>query len=283
MKRKWVVFVLALISIAALGTAAAGKDDVLESRWAASPVRVDGQDQDWQGVPVLTDPGSKAQYALMNDGQNLYVLFWFRDAASASTIGYTGMTIFFNADGKKSKDLGIHFYRKDLSADDLIASLQQKGQALSEEKKAEIRKQKAYSMFEADVVNKKKTPAPSDPAVQSQPPMFEAKSGQKVLIYEFRIPLSRINQAGGIGADPGKTIKVGFEWGGMTAEAMKGMMAGQTERSGMSGAGPGGVSGDINATRDDSRGVQAETNYRRDPRTRFHSLWVDVKLAVQGS
>ena len=45
-------------------------------------------------------------------------------------------------------------------------------------------------------------------------------------VYEFKIPLSRVAQAGAA-IQPGSPIKVGFEWGGMTNEIMKNIMAGR--------------------------------------------------------
>ncbi|MBA7630023.1 hypothetical protein ES703_37531 [subsurface metagenome] len=42
---------------------------------------------------------------------------------------------------------------------------------------------------------------------------------QKLLVFEFAIPLKRmIEQTSGVEIEPGKRVKVGFEWGGMTDE-----------------------------------------------------------------
>lgn len=266
---------LILASAAVLALPAFTKDAVGESAWAAAPVKIDGQSQDWQGVNFLIDKGSKAEYAFRNDGRNLYLIFVFKTPEAASTIEATGLRILYGEAGKKSKDHGVLFRKRSVTADGLIASLEKQGETLTEARKAEIRQKKDYVLFEADVTNPKKVPAPSDPAVKNEPPVFySAQTQGQSLVYECRIPLSRTNEPGGIGAGPGETVKLGFEWGGLTADMKRAMMA----PSGLSGASTG-LNDNIARERDDSaRGGGA--SLRHDPRTREHGFWVDVKLAA---
>jgi hypothetical protein len=285
MTRKWIVYPLVAAAVAALGAAGLAKDTVVASQWAAGPVKIDGLDQDWQDATFLTDPGSKAQYAVKNDGKNLYFLFLFKDPAVESTIEYTGMKVFLNTEGRKSKDLGVHFTKKEVTAEALISSLEKTGEVLTDERKAELRKQGVFHMFDADVINAKKAEAPADPTVKTDPPAYRSARNQRVLCWELRIPLSRINQAGGIGSEPGRTIKLGFEWGGMTAQVMKEMMAGKASQGGLSRQG-GGMTGAVGTPRDDTpRGatgdIESSFDYQRDPRVRLHSFWIDLKLAAQ--
>jgi len=277
--RKWTLFSLILVAVTVLAVPVSPKDTVVESQWAAAPVKIGGLEQDWQDSTFLTDGGSKAQYALKNDGKNLYIIFRFKDPMSPSTIEFTGLKVFFNTEGKKSTDLGIHFAKKRVTADTLIAYMEKKGETLTDARKAEIRKQSEYILFAADVIDVKKVPAPSDPAVQTDPPLFSAKFEDRVPVYEFRIPLSRTNQPGGLGSEPGKTVKLGFEWGGLTQEILRDMMAAQSARAGMMSQ-DAGMELHANDT-DSSRGMRAGGEYHRDPRTRFHSFWIDVKLATQ--
>ena len=95
-------------------------------------------------------------------------------------------------------------------------------------------------------------------------------------MYEFRVPLTRTNQPGGVGAEPGQTIRLGFDWGGLTAEMKRAMMA----------AGNRGASA-ANRGLDDSLGnYQNDTGggggayLSHDPRTRQHVVWTDVRLAA---
>ncbi len=282
MTRKLIALPVILAMVGVLAAPGWAKETTIDSRWAPVPIRVDGNDQDWQNVTLLTDEESGAQYALENDGRNLYILFIFRDVMSASTIDYTGMKIFFDTAGRKSKDLGISFTRRDVKPDELIAALEKKGEVLTDERKAEIRKQRSYHLFEAGVINKKKVPAPTDPAFKNEPPMYAAGVQHQARVYEFRIPLSRVNEAGGIGSEPGKTIKLGFEWGGLTSQAMRAMMA--DESAGGGGARQDlGISGSISPEMATAGGIGGSADLQRDPRTRLHSFWIDVKLAANGS
>ena len=276
MKRRWIAIPLIAVTIAALGGAGLAKDAPVASQWAAAPVRIDGLDQDWQGATFLTDPDSKAQYALRNDGQNLYILFLFKSPEAASTIDATGMKVYFSSEGAKSKDHGVHFLKKTLTADELVEYLQNQGQTLTDARKAELRQKKDFTVFEADVINPKKTPAPSDPSVKTEPPAFGTRSQNREVVYEFRIPLSRTNQPGGIGAGPGQTLKLGFDWGGLTTEMVQAMM-------GPGAGGPGrapSLDGSVaNVRNDEAR--EGGAVLRHSPRTRQHTFWIDLKLAAQ--
>jgi len=283
MKRVMVI-ILALTAAAVLAAPGFAKDPVVESAWAATPIRVDGAGQDWQNADLLTDKGSKVEFAVRNDGSHLYILFLFKDQASASTIDQTGMKIFYNPVDKKSKDLGVLFTRQSVTADELIAILEKRGETFTEERKAEIRKNKGYIHFNDQVINDKDQPAPSDPAVKTDPPAFRTgmQNEPKALLYEFRIPLSRVNQPGGIGAEPGQTIKVGFEWGGMTQEIMKNIMAARAQGGSVARESAGSSSSGFSD--DGSREGGGGGDFRaftRDPRYKKHSFWIDVKLAAQ--
>jgi hypothetical protein len=282
MLKKGIVFTLALTMVAALAGSGWAKDAVVESQWAPAPVRIDGADQDWQGITLLTDEGSKAQYAVRNDGRDLYLVFVFPDMMSATTIDITGMKIYFNVDGKKKKDLGLHFFKKLVTGEQLIAAMEQRGEALTEERKAQILKGKGYYLFETEVINNKKVPSPSDPSIKTDAPTFRYAPKQRALVYEFRIPLSRTNQPGGIGIEPGQSVMLGFEWGGITPQIMREMMA-RASASGGTTREDAGLSGSLASTRDSADSLSSGSNYYRDPRSRLHSFWIDVKLAGSGS
>lgn len=280
MTRNRIVIPLILAAVAAIAGAGLAKDMVVASQWSATPVRIDGLEQDWQDATFLTDEGSKAQYAVKNDGSNLYILFVFKDQMSATTIEYTGMKVYFGAEGKKSKDLGILFAKKPMSADNVIAEMEKRGETLTEERKVELRKQKTYMVFVEEVINAKKVPAPSDPAVQTLPPVYRAANNQRVAVYEFRIPLSRVNQPGGIGTEPGKSIILGFEWGGMTTEIMRNVMADRAASGAVARQGASGMT--VRDSSGESEGGGGDfQSFSRDPRYKKHAFWIDLKLAAQ--
>lgn len=283
MKAQRQLFTWILVGIAAFALCAYSAANLIESRWAAVPVRVDGANQDWQGAPMMVDKASKAEYALSNDGKCLYILFVFKSIPSMSTYEISGMKVYYDLGGKKSKDEGFHFVTKEVTADQFIASLEKSGKALSEEQKAEIKKQKAYVIFEGEPVGPANAAVPPS-AGPSDPPTFRHHLKPNLSVVEFRIPLARIAGASGAVAAPGSTLKLGFEWGGMTPEMRSAYMARMADSTSQASGNRGGgdlgqaLKGDV----DDSASLGG-LGGRPDPRTKKHSFWIDVKLAAQGS
>lgn len=271
-------FAISLIIAALVGTAlpAAAKDAAVESIWAAGPVTIDGALKEWNDVTPATDKGSNAKYAMKNDGQNLYIVMVLNDDVARSTIQYTGMKIYVTAGPKKSKNTGVLFMQKTLTPDELIASLEKKGETVTEEKKAEIRKQKSYTVFLEESISGKGAAAAAGGA-KPEPALFRiGKSGQAE-VYEFKIPLSRVEGA----AEPGSAIKVGFEWGGMTKEIMKNIMAGRASSGSVArDRGVSSSSGFSDSSGEGGGGGPDFAAFTHDKRYSKHSFWVDAKLAT---
>lgn len=269
-------FILIVLLIVA-GTAGAAEKAVT-GVWAAGPVSIDGSDADWQGIPLVTDEKSGAEFAVRNDGRNLYLLFVFRTKKALTTLEQTGMKVYFNAAGQKKKDLGLHFRRQMLSADDLIADLEKKGEIMTDARRAELRQKPAYQVFVADVINDKKLPAPADPAAVTEPPAFRAGGDRQKTVYEFRAPLGRVNQPGGIGVEPGAAVKLGFEWGGMSKEMRAAMMSRRAVASTRAGSSDTSMEGAISSGSENADlGSAGPSGFERSP-TKY-AFWVDVTLA----
>lgn len=281
---------LAGAALIALSIPAAAADKVVESMWASGPMTIDGVAQEWDESTPIVDPGSKVEYALRNDGRNLYIIMVFRTPPPTvrakifpkSTLDYTGMRVFFATGAKKSKDTGLLFQKKQYTADALIASLEKQGRPLTEAQKAEIRKKPTHIVFTEEVIKPKKALATTDTAAEAEPPVFRAIEKGPLAVCEFRIPLSRV------GAEPGQTVKLGFEWGGMTAQILRDMMAGRADQS--VSAGDGGVRSD-SGFGDAESGTEGAGGFGstgggvgemgRNPRYAKHAFWVEAKLAAQ--
>lgn len=284
MFRKLNVFILVLAALLAFSASAFSKEKVVESQWAAHAMLIDGALQDWDDAPPILDAGSKARYALKNDGRNLYIILVLTGDLSKTTIDYTGLHIFLTAGEKKSKDFGFLFLKKQITADELLATLEKKGQALSEERKAEIRKQKTYVQFSEEPIRPKNAAAEPVPAAEAEQPVFRAAAQGAATIYEFKIPLSRINPPGGAGVEPGQSVMVGFEWGGMTKEIMKNVMADRAGSGSVARQSQGSSDSGFSDTSGEGVGDGGTfANFNRDPRYKKHSFWVAAKLAAQGN
>jgi hypothetical protein len=284
MTGKKILLTLALTASVVLSVSGAAKDKVVESQWAPRPVLIDGASRDWDDATPILNAGSKVKYALKNDGRNLYIILVFNGDLSKTTIDHTGIQIFLTAGEKKSKDFGFLFLRKQVTADELIATLEKKEQALSEERKTEIRKQKTYAQFSEEPIVPKKAVAAAVPAAEAEQPVFRATDQGPAAIYEFKIPLSRINPPGGAGVEPGQSVMLGFEWGGMTKEIMKNVMAARAASGSVARKSQ--VSSDSGFSDSSGQGEGdggAFADFNRDPRYKKHSFWVAAKLAAQGN
>lgn len=200
---------------------AGAKDVVVLSAWASQPPKIDGASDDWAGTALsLWDKGD-VDFGFSNDADNLYVILVFKNPKFLSTIERTGINLYFSAVGKKEKEYGILFRKKLVSAEEAITMIE-KQKPLSEEQKAQLRTKPEYNIYHSEVVRKKAGSSEIPPGETSRPALFRYAPQQKMLVYEFEVPLNRVNElAAGVGARPGDGVTVGFEWGGPTEEQMK--------------------------------------------------------------
>ena len=261
-----IIILLLLVSISL------SAENIVQSTWPRSPVLIDGQIGDWSGGAVSSEKSAGVDYAFRNDGRDLYVLLVFKDPKFLSSIDMTGITLYASTAGKKDKDWGVKFIRKTVTGQQLIDYMEKMGQPLAEQRKLELQDKPQLVLFTGTAVNKKGEEVyPSGPVQGIDLPGFRTGRQENSVIYEFRVPLaSRDAHPSGIGAEPGKEIKIGFEWGGMTKE-MREAMRGQTR----------GTTTGADANRDE---VTTGTYLGSPPSTgpagpKKYSFWVDVKLA----
>jgi len=273
MKTKRILTHISLVILMlVITTTGFSKEKFVESKWTAQPPKIDGFDEDWSEVVLTSEKKVKVDYAVRNDAQNMYVLFIFKDPKFLSTINATGITLYYNTQGKKKKDHAFHFIKKQVGPDELITYLEKQGDVLTEQQIQSIKAKPAYIVYMAEWVGKKGKKASEATQI---PGTWRAafkinKKGNEV-IYEFRVPLVKSETSpGGIGVEPGQNLKIGFEWGGMTKELrdrLKAQLGGEISRE--SGAG---------AVIDSRRGTTGALKTSR-AMPKKHSFWVDVKLA----
>lgn len=260
--------VLAMAILPAISGRAA-EDKTTESVWTSQPPKLDGAANEWEGAALDEWEKGGIQYAFRNDAQNLYVLFLIKNTKLRSTIEEVGITFYVDAEGNKKKDYGIHFQKKRITAEEFIALLE-KDSIVSEDQKAQIRSKPFYNYYASEVVTKKTGLSPVPPGVR--PAMFKYASQQKSLVYEFTVPLNRIqDNAAGIGAQPGATVTIGFEWGGPTEAQKKAIAKARGEQANIANETDLGRSTDITAG--------AREIDRLPPK---HSFWSTVRLAKAG-
>ena len=264
---------LLLLIMAAAPFAGTAKTAQVESRWQKSPLKIDGEIGDWLAPAFQIEKNVQVHYAFGNDSENLYLIFIFKSQKYLSSLSQTGFTVWFNDQGKKKKNLGLHFEKKSLSAAALVAVMEKKSGPMAEDKKKEILAKPAYIVNQFKAVNGDNEDQTD--LVFKQPPFpeFTSLSGSGQLAFEFRIPTGAGN---GLNLGPGKSVTVGFEWGGFTKEMRQALM----QRGGYEG----GENTDMTETPDldpegsaDPGGAELPS-MRRGPK--HYIFWCDLTLAA---
>jgi hypothetical protein len=247
--------------------AAGAGQAAVSSAWTDTAVVIDGLSKDWQGVPLTDWKKDGVSYALRNDGETLYALLVIKDPKFRSTIEATGVTLYFNAKGAKSKDYGILFRKVRLDPEAYIAHLEKQG-PVSEEDKAEIRKKAGFYLYHHQVLDHKGKPVEAVSEALARPAVFKYAPDGPAVVYEFSIPLLRGSDlAAGVGAGPGSPVAVGFEWGGQTEEMKKAAAKRQREQANFANEDADG--GDPQIVRSTGTG----------PTPKKYSFWTSVALA----
>lgn len=264
--------------IMALGLLGTSKEVVVQSTWAAAPVNIDGSGADWQSEALNFEKKVEVNYAFKNDAQHLYVIFVFKNPMFLSTLRATGLTIWFNFEGKKNKLYGINFKEKRLTADELIATLERQHGQLPEERKSELKAKPSYFLYQGEVIDKKgKILTASAVSGEQNVPIFREGRQQREISYEVAVPLNILEKLPeGKRIELDSTVKIGFEWGGMTKEILKqkaGELGGSTSR-----ASEGAAEMATDEERRERIGDSASlSSVRRG--TIKHNFWTDVQLA----
>jgi hypothetical protein len=290
MKRNRIVSSLLFIfMVFALVAAGSAKDETVKSQWIASPPSIDGMNTEWGNVSMSKYKKAKIEYAFMNDAENLFVLFIFKDPKFLSSIQWTGLTIWISPEGQKEKDLGIKFLQKQISADEYIAILEkQVGQEMPEDRKAQIRQNKAYMMFDQLLINKKAEGYDKEAVPPKyQGALFRNNILDRSVLYEVSISLPKLAElAPEIGLEPGKGVNLNFEWGGATKEYKEALTRGlaQSETRASAGQATSGYTdergGGSLADMDPERGSVKMARMRNQLlRVKQYDFWVALNLA----
>jgi len=214
--KKTVLFVL--IFILAFCVLLTAKTTTFASRWLQGPLKIDGRDSDWASAVFNTEKSVQVDYTFINDTGNLYILFVFKDKKYLSTLTKTGITVWFNNQGKKKNEVGVHCQTRLISANSMIAYLEKSKDPLTEDKKNEIRSKPNYYLNQCLLLNKD-SKLQADQFRNAALPEFAVTGGSGRLVFEFKIPMAADNV---LGIAAGKSTLVGFEWGGSPNKELKG-------------------------------------------------------------
>jgi len=248
------------------------------STWPASPIIIDGLDEEWAEEVVCFENKYKVKYGFKNDENNLYILFKFNDLSYLSSIDNTGMIIWLSSEKEKKKDYGIRFLRKKVPTETFLYLLDQQRGAIPEEDKEQIRKKPFHFVYSIQVIRKKESSSEIVKNQESLHAHFRCISAKERVTYEFVIPFKMEGDfASRTGIKPGQIMNVNFEWGGLTEEMKKERIKRIQEKAEQQGAPEARIEEDLRR----ERALDTDVN---KPSSDFkkYAFWVKVRLAMQG-
>ncbi len=217
------VFIPLLMAAAGLVPLAAKDNKPLESVWTPVPIQIDGQLNEWPDEMLQANKDFAVRYGFKNDANFLYCVFVFDDQRYLSSIEASGLTFWINPE-KERRTHGFRFYRKMVTADQLIEQMEKNGTVLTDQNKTELKVKPRYMLYACDVLDKKGNIVPHQPGTANG--TYRAARVQKTVVFEYVIPLVLLvdpNQEPVL--DPAKPFHLGFEWGGLTEEMKKQRLA----------------------------------------------------------
>ena len=272
------VFVLLLTGLSLL---AGCKSQEVQTHWAAKPVKVDGEVTEWPGGSTVYFEDIGVQLGLQNDNNDLYLLFRFSNQAWARAIRMGGVTLWLDNSGKKKKDFGIRYCGGPPLSELQMTGASSRGgfrETLTPEQQQRLQNAEEAAADQITVIEKKSNREITLSPDGSGGPAASFASPQGIYTYEFSIPLEKGDVFDhGIGAQPGETVSLGLEWGGMSREdrqkTMQGMRpgGGAGPPGGMGGGPPGGRGGGPGGGPRGGPGMKAPEK---------QELWVKTQLAL---
>lgn len=276
MKHLKPLYILIAVLVAAVPYFA--KDKIIESKWTAMPLQIDGQTAEWAQDVLETSKSEQVSYAFKNDANHLYVLFIFNESKTLSSISATGMTFWINTEGKEKKNYGMRFYPRTISGEQLVQEVEKKGETIPEEKKQELLKSKSpFRLFACDAINKKGEIIPHPGKGMAT---FRTGRVEKNTVYEFVIPITFINDpASTTPFDVVKPFKLGFEWGGMTDEMKKAQAANLGDQGARASTSEANLESQLREG--EGGGFRTPDSSLTGMRSKFkrHEIWIDLKIA----
>jgi len=187
-----------------------------QSPFRKQPIVIDGKADDWQGDLYVVE-NERFLAGFLNDQDYLYMCLFTEDNFTRGLMLIQGLTVWFDPQGKQNKAFGIRY--------PLGGPIKLSPSAVGEERGAEALDNvtpQAFADFEIVTFEETKSRerVPNREMIQKLP-VAEAKgiemklnSSSGRLVYELKIPLVKSEQNPiAVGAQPGKSIGVGFETG----------------------------------------------------------------------
>jgi hypothetical protein len=262
-----------LLSLAVLLTTGCGEK--IESTWKNQTITIDGDGQEWEGLPLRYQEEMKIVYGIVNDNMTIDFMIRFNDTSLASMFSMRGFTLWLNEEDSENKLIGIH-YRDDSMRDKYRGERGHRPRGQVQEEQPSLQSLKPKGKFTL-AQNDSATTLPVEDIISFKA-AADAKDG--IFCYEFRIPLTSMDGSPYfLNISNQKTIKVGLEIVGMSEEEQEKLKSEMEERrSSMPDGNMGDRSGGMRGgTR--GGGKRGGGNRPQMPDMDGEEYWISVQIA----
>ena len=182
----------------------------IQSSWATEGVAVDGKVEDWNELPATYFEDENVVIGITNDDENLYLQFRTREKKYAQLMKRTGLTIYLDACGGKSKD----FFVRLVGGPEIEISQEmrpRKGQWKKPGFDGAVSPPPRFTCFIQDVIIEKEIPFTGE-----QGPAAASDTSLGFYCWEASVPLCpRAVRYYGLDMQPGQKLGLGLVWGEM--------------------------------------------------------------------
>jgi len=237
---------MGILAISAFLLVESCKTEEMPGKWINKEMIIDGKMTEWDSMPGVYFEESRTLMEFCNDSEHLYIMVRFGDPIWIRTIKMGGLTLWLDAEGKKSKKVGIR-YSGGPSREEMqkmgfggrFADRMGPDMPLPAEEEPTGPPERLLFINEE---NPEGIPIPTD---GSEGPAVAYSVIDGFCIYELRIPISaNIYDVPGLNLRAGQKYSIGAEWGdiGELMEKMRERGSGPPMGGGERGRGrPGGM------------------------------------------
>jgi hypothetical protein len=254
--------------------------ETINSTWKSQNIIIDGNADDWEGLPLQYQEDMNVVYGVVNDDKNIEFMIRFNNERLARMFSMRGFALWLNEEGEEEKQIGI-YYRDDSMRSQFMADMRNRFRENQDDEKKQIGSVKPAGKFHL---------AKNDTLTSIQlkdVPGFDAADGEKngIFCFEFSIPLS--SESGSpfyLNKNNSQTIMVGLEILGMSEEEQEKLKADMEERrSAMQGGsrgnpGMGGMQGGMRGGRRGG-GMRGGGSRPQMPDLDGEEYWISFVLA----
>ncbi len=262
----------------------------MKSTWTDKPITVDGNFDDWSGKPLSFFDDQEVTLGFCNDSDNLYIHFRTRNRQTAAMVRMTGLTVYFDTNGKKKKDFYLKFNDGPKREDRMGRGMEMRERPGSDSASATQREgdrmrpggfnsEPVLMCYVKDVIVEKIIPMDGE-----QGPSAAYKKEGEFYSYEMSVPLKESGLRDyGLGLTPGQPVMIGLHWGGQPERPEGGehggfrMGGGGVDMPGGGGMPGGGMTGGGGFDDERPGGGRPGGQHRETPKEQ--EVWIKVLTA----